>query len=39
VRVPQGAPGFDLRDVKEFRCFGSRRLADTILDNVSSRKI
>jgi polygalacturonase len=39
VRVPQGAPGFDLRDVKEFRCFGSRRLADVILDNVANRKI
>ena len=39
VRVPQGAPGFDLRDVKEFRCFGSRRLADVTLENVASRKI
>jgi hypothetical protein len=39
VRVPQGAPAFDLREVKEFRSFGSRRLADISLDNVESRKI
>jgi polygalacturonase len=39
VRVPQGAPAFDLREVKEFRSFGSRRLADITLDNVESRKI
>ena len=39
VRVPQVAPAFDLRDVKEFRSFGSRRLADVTLDAVDSRKI
>jgi hypothetical protein len=39
VRVPQGVPAFDLRDVKEFRSFGSRRLADVSLDSVESRKI
>ncbi|HEY1984726.1 MAG TPA: glycoside hydrolase family 28 protein [Terracidiphilus sp.] len=39
VRVPQGAPAFDLRDVKEFRCFGSRRIADLSLDSVDNRKI
>jgi polygalacturonase len=39
VRVPQGAPAFDLREVKEFRCFGSRRISDLSLDNVESRKI
>jgi polygalacturonase len=39
VRVPKGAPAFDLREVKEFRSFGSRRLADIALDNVESRKI
>jgi hypothetical protein len=39
VRVPLGAPAFDLREVKEFRSFGSRRLADVSLDNVDSRKI
>jgi polygalacturonase len=39
VRVPQGAPAFDLREVKEFRCFGSRRIADLSLDIVENRKI
>jgi polygalacturonase len=39
VRVPRGAPAFDLREVKELRCFGSRRIADVSLDNVESRKI
>ncbi len=40
VRVPQGAaPAFDLRQVKEFRSFGSRQLADVVLDSVEQRKI
>jgi hypothetical protein len=39
VRVPQGAPAFNLRDVKEFRCFGSRRIADVTLDKIDSRTI
>jgi polygalacturonase len=39
VRTPQGAPAYDLRNVKEFRSFGSRRLADVTLDSVDSRKI
>ncbi len=39
VRVPQGAPAFDLRHVKEFRSFGSRRMADVSLDSVDQRKI
>ena len=40
VRVPQGAaPAFDLRQVKEFRSFGSRQLADQTLENVDERKI
>jgi polygalacturonase len=39
VRTPQGAPTYDLRNVKEFRSFGSRRLADVALDSVDSRKI
>jgi hypothetical protein len=34
VRVPRGAAAFDLRDVKEFRSFGSRNLADVSLDSV-----
>jgi polygalacturonase len=39
VRVPQGAPTFDLHDVRDFRSFGSRRLADVSLDSVENRKI
>jgi polygalacturonase len=40
VRVPQGAaPTFDLRQVKEFRSFGSRQLADLSLDTVDQRKV
>ena len=40
VRVPQGAaPAFDLRQVKEFRSFGSRQLADLSLDTVDQRKV
>jgi polygalacturonase len=40
VRVPQGsAHAYDLRQVKEFRSFGSRRLADVNLDSVEERKI
>jgi hypothetical protein len=30
---------FDLYDVKEFRSFGSRRLADVSLDNVENHKM
>lgn len=40
LRVPQGAaPAFDLRQVKEFRCFGSRQIADLNLDNVDRRRV
>jgi polygalacturonase len=39
VRVPQGAPAFDLHQVKEFRTFGSRQLADLSLDTVDQRKV
>jgi len=40
VRVPRGAaPAFDLHNVKEFRSFGSRRLADVSIDSVEERKI
>ena len=40
VRQPEGsAPAFDLRRVKEFRSFGSRRMADVTLDSVDQRKI
>lgn len=39
VRVPAGAPVFDLRQVKNFRSFGSRSTGDVSLDNVDTRKI
>jgi hypothetical protein len=40
VRVPQGAaPAFDLHQVKEFRSFGSRQLADQTLEKVDERKV
>ena len=40
VRVPQGAaPAYELKDVKEFRSFGSRQLADLTLDSVEQRKV
>jgi polygalacturonase len=39
-RVPQGtAPAFDLRQVKDFRTFGSRQLADRVIESVDQRKI
>jgi polygalacturonase len=39
-RVPQGtAPAFDLRQVKDFRTFGSRQLADLVIESVDQRKI
>lgn len=40
VRVPQGkTPVFDLRLVKDFRCFGSRQMADVTLESVEERKV
>jgi polygalacturonase len=40
LRVPQGArPAFDLRQVKEFRSFGSRQMDDLTLESVEMRKI
>ncbi len=40
VRVPLGAaPAFDLRQVREFRSFGSRQLADLTLDSVDQRRV
>ncbi|MGB7546545.1 MAG: glycoside hydrolase family 28 protein, partial [Terracidiphilus sp.] len=40
VRVPQGgAPAFDLRQVREFRSFGSRQLADVVLETAEKREI
>jgi polygalacturonase len=40
VRIPQGtSPAFDLRQVREFRSFGSRQIADLTLENVDQRKV
>jgi polygalacturonase len=40
VRVPKGAaPAFDLRQVKDFRSFGSRQGSDLSLDSVDRRKV
>jgi polygalacturonase len=40
VRTPRGAATtFDLRQVKEFRSFGSRQLADVSLESVDQKKI
>ncbi len=39
ARVPQGAPAFDLRQVKAFRSFGARNLDDVHLDTVEQRRI
>ena len=40
VRVPQGAaPAFDLRQIKEFRSFGSRQMPDVSLESVDQKKI
>ena len=40
LRVPQGAaPVFDLKQVKQFRSFGSRQLADLSIESVEQRKV
>lgn len=40
VRVPHGTtPVFDLRNVKDFRSFGSRHMADLTLESVEERKV
>jgi polygalacturonase len=39
VKVPGGAPAFDLRQVKNFRSFGSRSVADVAVEDVEARKI
>jgi polygalacturonase len=40
LRLPRGAaPAFDLRQVKEFRTFGSRQLADLNIESVDRRKV
>jgi polygalacturonase len=39
LRVPQGAPAFDLYDVKGFRSFGTRGVADVALQSIDQRRI
>jgi len=40
LRVPQNStPAFDMEQVKDFRIFGSRQLADLAIDVVEKRKI
>ena len=40
MRIPQGtSPAFDLRQVREFRSFGSRQIADLTLESVDRRKV
>ena len=39
VRVPAGAPAFDLRAVRNFRSFGSLSTPDTRLDLAENRKV
>ena len=40
TRIPQGtSPAFDLRQVREFRSFGSRQIADLNMENVDLRKV
>jgi polygalacturonase len=40
LRTPQGvAPTFDLRQVRDFRSFGCRQLADVVLESADSRKL
>jgi polygalacturonase len=39
VRVPSGAPAFDLRVARNFRSFGSLAMPDTRLDTAEDRKI
>jgi hypothetical protein len=37
--VPKSAPAFALKDVKGFRSFGSRDVADMALGDVTEREI
>ncbi len=39
VRVPRGAPAFELRAARDFRVFGSVAVPDMRLDTAESRKI
>lgn len=38
VRVPKGAPAFDLRKVKNFRSFGSQFLQDVVIESVEGQR-
>jgi len=39
VKVPRGPHAFSMRDVRDFRVFGSRRVKDTILDQVTNQML
>jgi len=39
MRLPQGAPAFHLHQVKDFRSFGSAKMADVTMESVEERKI
>jgi polygalacturonase len=39
LRVPSAAPAFTLKDVRDFRVFGSLRIEDTIQEKVDNRTI
>jgi len=39
IRVPRQTPAFDLREVKDFRVFGSQFVPDTAAEHVDTRKI
>src|SRR5262249_47920031 len=39
LRVPRASRAFAMRDVREFRVFGSRRLKDTTLEQVATQAL
>jgi hypothetical protein len=39
VRVPRGSTAFDLRNVHDFRSFGSLSTPDTRIDSADNRKL
>jgi hypothetical protein len=39
LKLPKGAPNFDLRNVREFRCTGVSGVADMQLQKVEERKL
>jgi hypothetical protein len=38
-KLPRSSPAFALRDVREFRVLGSRRIKDTTLDQVTNQAL